>query len=177
MLAGLDRLVGSLGAESRNEEIFVTVVYGVLEPADGTITLASAGHPPPVLRRAGLRGGPATAELVQVPPGAPLGLGGRCARRSLQLEPGDTILMFSDGVVERRDRPLSAGLGDLVAAAAAATSGDPRNLCSLATAAVSGPHRRRRGGAGGGARGGVEPLGHDAGAGRADRARAGYASG
>jgi serine phosphatase RsbU (regulator of sigma subunit)/anti-sigma regulatory factor (Ser/Thr protein kinase) len=138
VLAGLDRLVGSLGAESRNEEIFVTVVYGVLEPADGTITLASAGHPPPVLRRADPHGGAATAELVQVPPGAPLGLGGRWRTTVLQLGPGDSILMFSDGVVERRDRPLSAGLADLVAAAASATSGDPRNLCSLATAAVSG---------------------------------------
>ncbi|MEU4622279.1 SpoIIE family protein phosphatase [Actinoplanes sp. NPDC023801] len=138
VLAGLDRLVGSLGAESRNEEIFVTVVYGVLDPSDGSITLASAGHPPPVLRRAGRAGEPATAELVKVPPGAPLGLGGRWQTGSVRLEPGDSILLFSDGVVERRDRPLSEGLDALVAAAAASPSGDPRNLCSLSTAAVQG---------------------------------------
>ncbi|MEU4221159.1 SpoIIE family protein phosphatase [Actinoplanes sp. NPDC026623] len=138
VLSGLDRLVTSLGAESRNEEIFVTVVYGVLEPADGTITVASAGHPPPVVRRAGPDGGPATAELIRVPPGAPLGLGGQWRTTTLRLEPGDSILLFSDGVVERRHRPLSDGLADLVAAAATANSGDPRNLCSLATAAVAG---------------------------------------
>jgi serine phosphatase RsbU (regulator of sigma subunit)/anti-sigma regulatory factor (Ser/Thr protein kinase) len=139
VLAGLDRLVGSLGAESRNTEIFVTVVYGVLDTDDGTITMASAGHPPPVLRRTGVAGGPATAELVKVPPGAPLGLGGRWQTGQVRLEPGDSILMFSDGVVERRGRALAEGLDDLVAAAAGATSGDPRNLCALATAAVTGP--------------------------------------
>ena len=139
VLAGLDRLVGSLGAESRNEEIFVTVVYGLLDTEDGTITLASAGHPPPVLRRAGVSGGQATAELVKVPPGAPLGLGGRWQTGVVTLEPGDTILMFSDGVVERRGRPLADGLDDLVAAAASAVGGDPRNMCSLATSAVAGP--------------------------------------
>jgi serine phosphatase RsbU (regulator of sigma subunit)/anti-sigma regulatory factor (Ser/Thr protein kinase) len=138
VLAGLDRLVGSLGAESRNNEIFVTVVYGVLDTDDGTITLASAGHPPPVLRRAGVSEGPATAELVKVPPGAPLGLGGRWQTGQVRLEPGDSILMFSDGVVERRGRALADGLDDLVTAAAGTTSGDPRNLCALATAAVAG---------------------------------------
>jgi serine phosphatase RsbU (regulator of sigma subunit)/anti-sigma regulatory factor (Ser/Thr protein kinase) len=139
VLAGLDRLVGSLGAESRNEEIFVTVAYGVLDPTDGTITLASAGHPPPVLRRAGVAGEPATAELVKVPPGAPLGLGGRWQTGQIRLEPGDTILMFSDGVVERRGHPLNEGLDALVATAARAAGGDPRILCSLATSAVEGP--------------------------------------
>ncbi|MBM2622390.1 SpoIIE family protein phosphatase [Actinoplanes sp. LDG1-06] len=138
VLAGLDRLVGSLGAESRNEEIFVTVVYGVLDPADGTITMSSAGHPPPVLRRAGQGGGRPTAELAKVPPGAPLGLGGRWQTGQVRLEPGDSILMFSDGVVERRGRALNDGLDALVAATAAASSGDPRNLCSLATSAVEG---------------------------------------
>jgi serine phosphatase RsbU (regulator of sigma subunit)/anti-sigma regulatory factor (Ser/Thr protein kinase) len=137
VLSGLDRLVSSLGAESRNEEIFVTVVYGLLDPADGTITLASAGHPPPVLRRAGATG--ATAQLVPVPAGAPLGLGGQWRTSTMRLGPGDTILMFSDGVVERRGSALGDGLDALVAAAAASASGDPRNLCSLATAAVAGP--------------------------------------
>ncbi|HEU4348985.1 MAG TPA: SpoIIE family protein phosphatase [Actinoplanes sp.] len=138
VLAGLDRLVGSLGAESRNEEIFVTVVYGLLDPDSGTITLASAGHPPPVVRRAGLGGEPATAELVKVPPGAPLGLGGRWQTGTVTLEPGDTILLFSDGAVERRGRPLADGLDDLVVSAAAAVGGDPRNMCALVTAAVAG---------------------------------------
>ncbi|WP_248293811.1 SpoIIE family protein phosphatase [Actinoplanes sp. TBRC 11911] len=138
VLAGLDRLVFSLGAESRNEEIFVTVVYGLLDLTDGTITLASAGHPPPVLRRAGQAGEAPTAELVKVPPGAPLGLGGRWQTGQLRLEPGDSVLLFSDGVVERRGRPLGDGLDALVAAAAGASSGDPRSLCSLATAAVPG---------------------------------------
>ncbi|BFU43694.1 SpoIIE family protein phosphatase [Krasilnikovia sp. MM14-A1004] len=138
VLAGLDRLIGSLGAEQRNEEIFVTVVYGVLDPVDGTITLASAGHPPPVLRRAAADGGPATAELVALPPGAPLGLGGRWNVGKVRLEPGDTILMFSDGVVERRQQALSVGLDALVDVVAAAPSGDPRNLCVLANAAVPG---------------------------------------
>lgn len=139
VLAGLDRLVGSLGAESRNEEIFVTVVYGVLDPADGTITLASAGHPPPVLRRAGIGGEPPTAELIKIPTGAPLGVGGRWQTGMVQLEPGDSILLFSDGVVERRGHSLNDGLDALVAAAAGSASGDPRNLCSLATAAVAEP--------------------------------------
>ncbi|MFF5078945.1 SpoIIE family protein phosphatase [Actinoplanes sp. NPDC000266] len=138
VLAGLDRLVGSLGAESRNEEIFVTVVYGVLDPADGTITMSSAGHPPPVLRRAGVAGEAPTAELVKVPPGAPLGLGGRWQTGQVRLEPGDTILLFSDGVVERRGRALNDGLDALVAVTASAASGDPRNLCALATTAVPG---------------------------------------
>jgi anti-sigma regulatory factor (Ser/Thr protein kinase) len=92
-----------------------------------------------VLRRASVAGEPPTAELVKVPPGAPLGLGGRWQTGQVRLEPGDTIMLFSDGMVERRGRTLNDGLDALVAAAASAASGDPRNLCSLATAAVPGP--------------------------------------
>jgi anti-sigma regulatory factor (Ser/Thr protein kinase) len=91
-----------------------------------------------VLRRAGIHGEPPTAELVKVPPGAPLGLGGRWQTGVVRLEPGDTILMFSDGVVERRGRALADGMDALVAAAARSPGSDPRNLCSLATAAVPG---------------------------------------
>ena len=74
-----------------------------------------------------------------MPPGAPLGLGGRWQTGVVRLEPGDTILMFSDGVVERRGRALADGLDALVAAAAGSTAAaGSANLCALATAAVPG---------------------------------------
>jgi anti-sigma regulatory factor (Ser/Thr protein kinase) len=143
VLTGLDRLVASLGAEARNTERFVTVVYGLLDPDAATVRLASAGHPPPVLRHAsgpdGDDAGGSEAALVELAPGAPLGIGGRWRPVEVRLVPGDALLLFSDGVIERRGRPLSDGLGALREAVAAAPSGDPRNLCALATGAVAGP--------------------------------------
>jgi serine phosphatase RsbU (regulator of sigma subunit)/anti-sigma regulatory factor (Ser/Thr protein kinase) len=138
VLAGVDRLVASLGAEARNEELFVTVVYGLVEPDDGQLVLASAGHPPPVIRRATRSGQRPVVGLLDVPTGAPLGLGGSWRTSTVRLGPGDTVLLFSDGVVERRDRSIGEGLDALVAAVAEAPSGDPRSLCALATTAVPG---------------------------------------
>ena len=137
VLCGLDRLVTSLGAEAHSDELFVTVVYGVIDPATNELTLASAGHPAPLLRR-GNPGEQPAAAYVQVPPGVPLGLDGRRATSTIDFLPGDTLLLFSDGVVERRHRDLSDGLGRLSTALAAATGGDPRTLCAVATSAVPG---------------------------------------
>jgi anti-sigma regulatory factor (Ser/Thr protein kinase) len=137
VLAGLDRLIGSLGAGARSDELFVTVVYGVIQPEAGMLTLASAGHPAPLLRRAPA-GGPTTARYVDVPPGAPLGLGGHHPTSSVAFAPGDTLLLFSDGVVERRQQSLSVGLATLATAVAGAGGGDPRMLCALASGAVPG---------------------------------------
>ncbi len=180
VLTGLDRLVASLGAEARNTERFVTVVYGLLDPDAATVRLASAGHPPPVLRHAapldadaqdadaqdaggsdtsgsdaasddaagdavggsdagGRDSGGGGATLVELSPGAPLGIGGRWRTAEVRLVPGDARVLFSDGVIERRGRPLSDGLDALREAVAAAPSGDPRNHCALATGAVAGP--------------------------------------
>lgn len=133
VLHGLDRLVASLGAEARSDELFVTVVYGVVEAARHRLTLASAGHPAPLLRRPGE---PATARYIDVPPGVPLGLGGRRTTVTADFRPGDTLLLFSDGVVERRQQEISIGLERLAAAVAGARGGDPRRLCAVATAAV-----------------------------------------
>jgi anti-sigma regulatory factor (Ser/Thr protein kinase) len=52
--------------------------------------------------------------------------------------PGDTLLLFSDGMVERRSYSLTDGLNALATAVAAAAGSDPRNLCALATGAVPG---------------------------------------
>ncbi|WFE29007.1 SpoIIE family protein phosphatase [Solwaraspora sp. WMMD791] len=136
VLTGLDRLVHSLGAESRNEELFVTVLYGVLDPSAGRLTLASAGHPAPLIRRPGTP--TARAEFAEVPPGVPLGLAGPREPVDVVLHPGDTLLMFSDGVVERRGRDLGAGMSALASAIAATGTSDPRNLCAVASAAVAG---------------------------------------
>ncbi|MGR6318499.1 SpoIIE family protein phosphatase [Micromonospora soli] len=137
VLAGLDRLVASLGVEGGTQELFVTVVFGVIESDREWITLASAGHPAPLIRRAPADG-PPTAEYVAVPPGPPLGLGCRPRTTTVPFRPGDTLLLFSDGVVERRWQDLAAGLAGLGAAVTEASSGDPRALCAVATAAVPG---------------------------------------
>ncbi|WP_203940406.1 SpoIIE family protein phosphatase [Spirilliplanes yamanashiensis] len=137
VLTGLDRLVASLGAEARNTERFVTVVYGLLDPEDATLSLASAGHPPPVVRHAA-GPVPGATSLVELPPGPPLGVGGRWRPTVVRLIPGDALLLFSDGVIERRGRALSDGLAALQETVAAAPSGDPRSLCALATRAVAG---------------------------------------
>jgi GAF domain-containing protein/anti-sigma regulatory factor (Ser/Thr protein kinase) len=137
VLSGLDRLVESLGTEARRDEMFVTVVYGVIEPESSLLTLASAGHPAPLLRRAPA-GGPATAHYVDVRPGVPLGLGGHRPTSTVTFAPGDTLLLFSDGVVERRQQSLTVGLAALATAVAAAAGGDPRMLCAVAGGAVPG---------------------------------------
>lgn len=163
VLTGLDRLVASLGAEARTDELFVTVAYGVVQPDARRLTIAAAGHPPPLLRRpaslvppalgspAGetrrnarsggptLTGpGPASASYLSVVPGVPLGLGGRREPVTVDFHPGDTLLLFSDGVVERRREGLTEGLDRLAAAVAGAATGDPRTLCAVATGAVPG---------------------------------------
>ncbi|MFB9236818.1 SpoIIE family protein phosphatase [Plantactinospora siamensis] len=137
VLRGLDRLVTSLGAEASSDELFVTVVYGVIEPGDGRMRITSAGHPAPLLRRVG-PDGRASADYLEVPTGAPLGLGGRRSAATLQLAPGDTLLLYSDGVVERRQQGLTAGFDRLATVVAGAPAGDPRTLCAVASTAVPG---------------------------------------
>ncbi|MCX4385519.1 SpoIIE family protein phosphatase [Micromonospora peucetia] len=137
VLAGLDRLVTSLGAEGETHELFVTVVFGVVDADRQRLTLASAGHPAPLIRRCAPDGAPVT-EYLDVPAGAPLGLGCRPPTVTVRFAPGDTLLLFSDGVVERRWQDLTTGLDALADAVAGAGSGDPRALCAVATAAVPG---------------------------------------
>ncbi|MFK3984125.1 SpoIIE family protein phosphatase [Micromonospora sp. NPDC050397] len=137
VLSGLDLLVDSLGTDAHRDELFVTVVYGLIDPGNESMTLASAGHPAPLLRRAPATG-PATADYLDVHPGVPLGLGGHRPASTLPFLPGDTLLLFSDGVVERRQQSLSAGLTALAKAVATAAGGDPRTLCAVAGSAVPG---------------------------------------
>ncbi len=83
------------------EEKFITLSLGVLDPAAGTFTFASAGHLPILVRRAnGL-----VEEIGEDIAGFPLGIVGESSYRQteVKLAPGDVVSIFSDGVTDARN--------------------------------------------------------------------------
>jgi serine phosphatase RsbU (regulator of sigma subunit) len=109
VLTGLDRLFTA----TEDAEQFTTVAYLVIDPATGRGLYTSAGHPPPLLLPAGRP--PALSEIEA---GTPLGWASDREHVDFSMEPGDTVVLYSDGLVENRRRGVDTGLGDLVAAAA-----------------------------------------------------------
>ncbi|MFE5296713.1 PP2C family protein-serine/threonine phosphatase [Streptomyces sp. NPDC056632] len=82
-----------------------------IDPARSTATFASAGHLPPVVFAAD-----GSAELVGLPVGPPLGTGlGGYEPEVRTLGPGDTLLLFTDGLVERRGEDIDVSLARLAA--------------------------------------------------------------
>ena len=110
----LDRLRGLL--DLPRDGHFATVACGLADVAAHQVTLANAGHLPPLLC-AGTE-----ASFAAVPPGPPLGIGGPAASSAalIQVPPGGTLLCYTDGLVERRGEILDVGLKRLAGAAAGA---------------------------------------------------------
>ncbi len=129
------QLVGWLNDLVRHvdDEHTASVVAGYFDPASRMLTWAQAGHPPPVLIR-----GPWARPLPQ-PDGILLGAGCRgYAAATVQLEPGDLLLLYSDGLVERRDRAVDEGLEILLDAVRQST--DPDLVIGTALAALGSTH-------------------------------------
>ena len=99
-----------------------TVAYAELDLADGAVAYACAGHPPPLLVDPA---GEATYlwDGRSVPVDAFFRPGPRDGG-SVRLAPGASLLLYTDGLVERREHPLDHGMGQL-AAEAAALAGQP----------------------------------------------------
>ncbi|MDH6108643.1 PAS domain S-box-containing protein [Kitasatospora sp. MAP12-15] len=88
------------------EETIATCVYAVFDPHRARIRIATAGHLPPVLVRPGR-----APVLLDLPTSAPLGVGGvPFEATSFDLEPGDRLVLYTDGLVETRDQPIDARL-------------------------------------------------------------------
>jgi anti-sigma regulatory factor (Ser/Thr protein kinase) len=131
------RMLEHLGAftEVLEGEHLVTCLVGVHDAVEGTMTLASAGHPPPL--RLGTDG---VSNFVDVRPGLPLGVPPALIEDSpagyeecaVALEPGATLLMFTDGLVEDRDTPVGAGLDRLAAGFAGQVPPDAESACQAA---------------------------------------------
>jgi serine phosphatase RsbU (regulator of sigma subunit) len=108
-----ERLVGWLNDLVHHvaPEHTASVVAGYFHPPSRTLTWAQAGHPPPVLVRG------SWARPLDPPAGVLLGAGNdEYAAAVLALAPGDLLLLYSDGLIERRNRSVEEGLATLSAA-------------------------------------------------------------
>lgn len=91
-------------------ESIVTALYGLMEPSSGKVVFASAGHPPPILHARG-----ADPRLIAVSPGPPIGVGGgRFEESEIVLPRGARLVLYTDGLYERRGEDPDAGLSRLM---------------------------------------------------------------
>jgi serine phosphatase RsbU (regulator of sigma subunit)/anti-sigma regulatory factor (Ser/Thr protein kinase) len=124
----------SLGVDG---ELFVTMLYCLLDPRTGEVTMATAGHFPPVLMRSRTStsdagsSGPARrqVEFADLSAGPPLGVPGERPVATARLGEGDALLAFTDGLLERRDRSLVEGEEVLLDVLAGVESYEPRSIC------------------------------------------------
>ncbi|WUH92158.1 SpoIIE family protein phosphatase [Streptomyces sp. NBC_00433] len=106
LLRHLDNLAQRLGTDH-----LATCVYAVYDPINRTLTLANAGHIPPVLAGHDGRG-----ELLQIPGGAPIGVGGVPFETvEIPAPDGSWLVLCTDGLVEVRGQGIDAGLAALCA--------------------------------------------------------------
>jgi anti-sigma regulatory factor (Ser/Thr protein kinase) len=119
----LERLHGMLRTLERRE--MATLAYMVLDPIALSFTLASAGHPPPLVLAP--EGGVC---LIEEGRGPPLGAVADSVYRETSgvVAPGSTLLLYTDGLVERRDMWLDEGMERLVSECSAASGAAPDAL-------------------------------------------------
>jgi len=133
--AGPAQLLGWLNtvAHHLTEHVTATVVCGVYDPQTRVLAWARAGHPPPVLIHEG------TAAALPLPGGILLGAVAEAQYEEnlLGLVPGDRLLMYTDGLIERRDRSVDKALEQLLATVGAATPQLGEHLDVLLTHARS----------------------------------------
>ncbi len=119
-------------------EALATVFYGVLDTATGHLTYANAGHPPPLAATASGVHYLDDASGLMVGAGSDLAVG--CGRFVAQ--PGDSLLLYTDGLVEDRHRDVGEGMRQLADAVGGAQGLDPDALCDVLVERMLGGRQR-----------------------------------
>ncbi|MGQ4416018.1 SpoIIE family protein phosphatase [Streptomyces sp. SAS_269] len=130
------QLLDGLATEIDANQI-ATCVYAVHDPNEGRLVYASAGHLPILVRDES-----GTVLRADEPTGPPLGTGGWIhASGSIALGPGSTAVLYTDGLVERRNEDLDEGIASLERALSGAT-GTPQVVCDrlVRSAGVTADH-------------------------------------
>jgi sigma-B regulation protein RsbU (phosphoserine phosphatase) len=126
-------ILDSLGQKMRyfEPEAMATVLCAVVSPSLDEVSISSAGHLPPLLAVPGRPTAPA-----RVSADVPIGVSGLAPRRvsTLAFPPGAVLCLYTDGLVERRDRPIDDGIARL---SATLTATDPEAACASVVAAMS----------------------------------------
>ncbi|WP_217237961.1 SpoIIE family protein phosphatase/ATP-binding protein [Streptomyces sp. AC555_RSS877] len=129
LLALLDELVGRIdqdeAAEGANAPVTgATCLYAIYDPVSRLCTIARAGHPPPALIHPD-----GSVEFPEVPAGPPLGLGGLPFETAdLELAEGSRLVLYTDGLVEDRERDIDVGL-ELLRTALEGAGRSPEETC------------------------------------------------
>ena len=116
----VDRFVQSMG-----EYAMATAAYAVFDPESRRLRIATAGHPPPIV----IEG--QTARVLDLTPGAPLGgfPYGSCPEQEFSLKVGETVVLYTDGLVERRGVSLTETIGRLASVLSRART--PERACQV----------------------------------------------
>jgi anti-sigma regulatory factor (Ser/Thr protein kinase) len=112
-----------------------TLLYLVLDPGSESISFASAGHIPPLVIRSG-----GEAEYIDGRHGPPIGAAEHAEQYEedeVRLEPGSTLVLFTDGLIERRGSSLREGL-DRLREVATGAAPDVDALCTRLVSSMLG---------------------------------------
>jgi hypothetical protein len=114
-----------------------TVLYAVFDPGLDRVHICSAGHYPPIIAS-----GQRPAHLAGIPPGLLIGAvpGAQRQTATLEITPGTSMCFYTDGLIERRDRPIDHSLARLCQAV---TPQPPDAACAAVMAALVGSQAPR----------------------------------
>lgn len=126
LVASPGRVVERLSkiAENLAPDQMATLIYGIIDPQSRTFHFANAGHPPPLLKASH-----GESSYLEGGRCLPLGVGGSGDDDAVvSLEVGSTLMLYTDGLVERRHTPIDDGMS-VLSSLVSNYRGDLESLC------------------------------------------------